>query len=74
MVCVNSGYWGCIGIYELFVVDDCVCVLIYEGQGEFVLCEVVWWVGMWILWQDGQCWVDSGVIMLEEILCVIGDD
>lgn len=28
------GYWGRIGIYELFIVDEKICEMMYEGVGE----------------------------------------
>lgn len=32
--CNFNGYCGCIGIYELLVVDEIICEMIYSGKGE----------------------------------------
>lgn len=52
--CGGIGYKGCMGIYELMVMDDLLCCIIGVGWFVVEICDVVLGEsGLWSLCQDG---------------------
>lgn len=69
--CSNIGYKGCIGVYELLEMDECMLDVFW--------CQDVL-VFIWVVWQGdfycffGYCVMDyvlQGLIILEEVVCVV---
>lgn len=71
--CMQSGYRGRTGIYELLTVDDELRRLIHDRASEQILRSHVVARGMRSLQQDGMRWVVDGVTSLEEIVRVTGE-
>lgn len=70
--CLNTGYKGRIGMFELLVLDDVLRDLIIKKNS----CEKIraWALehGMISMQQDGLVKVNQGIISLEEFLCTLG--
>jgi general secretion pathway protein E len=71
--CVNSGYKGRTGVYELMVVDDAVQALIHGRASEQELVKAAIANGMRSMREDGERLVGEGVTSLEEVVRVTRD-
>ena len=71
--CLNSGYKGRTGVYELMVADDKVRALIHNRAAESDLLAAAQAAGLHSMREDGQRLVDGGVTSLEEVLSVTRD-
>ncbi|HEX9022808.1 MAG TPA: ATPase, T2SS/T4P/T4SS family [Geobacteraceae bacterium] len=70
--CNNTGYWGRIGVYELFVMCDDFRHFITSNYKEGELFEMARASGMKTLIEDGVDKVRRGYTTLEELIRVIG--
>ena len=68
--CLQSGYFGRTGVYELLVVDEAVRSAIHERAGEQQLRALAVARGFRTLAEDGERWVAAGVTSREELLRV----
>jgi general secretion pathway protein E len=68
--CVNSGYKGRTGIYELMVVDDKVAALIHSRAAESQLFVAAEAAGLRPMRADGERLVEQGVTSAEEVMRV----
>ena len=68
--CLNTGYQGRTGIYELFTIDDRLRTMIHDNAAENKIREHARKKGMQTIRQDGLRWVRGGATSLEEILRV----
>ena len=71
--CLNSGYKGRTGVYELMAADDKVRALIHNRAAESDLLAAAQAAGLHSMREDGQRLVDAGVTSLEEVLSVTRD-
>jgi len=71
--CVNSGYKGRTGVYELLVVDDTIQGLIHGRAAEQELVKAAAANGMRSMREDGERLVAEGVTSLEEVVRVTRD-
>jgi len=71
--CVNSGYKGRTGVYELMVVNDEVQALIHGRAAESALVKASIANGMRSMREDGERLVAEGVTSLEEVVRVTRD-
>jgi general secretion pathway protein E len=71
--CVNSGYKGRTGVYELLVVDDTIQGLIHGRAAEQELVKAATANGMRSMREDGERLVAEGVTSLEEVVRVTRD-
>jgi type II secretory ATPase GspE/PulE/Tfp pilus assembly ATPase PilB-like protein len=70
--CNNTGYWGRIGVYEMFVMCDDFRHFINSNYNEGELYEMARANGMKTLIEDGVEKVKKGYTTLDELLRVIG--
>jgi type II secretory ATPase GspE/PulE/Tfp pilus assembly ATPase PilB-like protein len=70
--CNNTGYWGRIGVYEMFVMCDDFRHFINSNYREGELYEMARANGMRTLIEDGVEKVKKGYTTLDELLRVIG--
>jgi len=70
--CNNTGYWGRIGVYEMFVMCDDFRHFINSNYKEGELFEMARANGMKTLIEDGVEKVKRGYTTLDELLRVIG--
>jgi general secretion pathway protein E len=68
--CVQSGYRGRSGIYELLAVDDELRKMVHDRASEQQLRDAVIARGMRTLREDGMRWVAQGVTSIEEVVRV----
>jgi general secretion pathway protein E len=68
--CLQSGYLGRTGIYELLEVDAPLRAAIHAREGEARLAELARAHGFRSLAEDGSRWVQAGVTSAEELLRV----
>jgi general secretion pathway protein E len=68
--CVQTGYQGRTGIFELLTMDNKLRALIHDGAGEGRLRAQAEKLGMQGIRKDGLRWVRAGVTSLEEVLRV----
>ena len=68
--CLNTGYYGRTGIYELLQIDEPMRAAIHERQGEQRLAELARARGFRSLTEDGERWVAAGITSREELLRV----
>jgi general secretion pathway protein E len=68
--CLQSGYLGRTGIYELLVIDEPMRAAIHAREGEQRLRELAIARGFRSLNEDGMRWVSAGVTSMEELLRV----
>jgi general secretion pathway protein E len=68
--CVQTGYQGRTGIFELLTMDNKLWALIHDGAGEGRLRAHAEKLGMQGIRKDGLRWVRAGVTSLEEVLRV----
>ena len=71
--CLQTGYKGRTGVYELMSVDDNLRSLIHNRASEADLFAAAQAQGMRPMREDGQRLVDEGVTSLEEVLRVTPD-
>jgi general secretion pathway protein E len=71
--CVNSGYKGRTGVYELMVVNDEVQALIHGRAAESALTKAAIANGMRSMREDGERLVAEGITSLEEVVRVTRD-
>jgi general secretion pathway protein E len=72
--CLETGYQGRSGLYEMLIVDDEVQSQILAGAASPVIRGLARRKGMRSLLQDGLQKVLAGVTSLEEVLRVAGDE
>jgi general secretion pathway protein E len=68
--CLQSGYLGRTGIYELLEIDEPMRAAIHAREGEQRLAALAAGRGFRSLAEDGKRWVDAGVTSAEELLRV----
>ena len=68
--CLQSGYLGRTGIYELLEIDDAMRSAIHARESEQRLAGLAAARGLRPLAEDGKRWVESGVTSAEELLRV----
>src|SRR3989344_4833721 len=68
--CVNTGYQGRTGIYELLTVDDKLRSLVHDRASEGKIRDHARTLGMQTIREDGLRWVSKGETSLEEVLRV----
>jgi general secretion pathway protein E len=71
--CVNSGYKGRTGVYELLVVDEAIQALIHGRASEHEVIKAAVANGMRSMREDGERLVAEGVTSLEEVVRVTRD-
>ena len=72
--CNSTGYRGRMGIFEIFVINDEVQKMIYEGVGTSRLREKARALGMRTMREDGARKVTSGLTTIEEVVSItVGD-
>ena len=71
--CVNSGYKGRTGVYELLVVDETIQGLIHGRASEHDVIKAAIANGMRSMREDGERLVAEGVTSLEEVVRVTRD-
>jgi general secretion pathway protein E len=71
--CVNSGYKGRTGVYELLVVDETIQGLIHGRAAENDVVKAAVANGMRSMREDGERLVAEGVTSLEEVVRVTRD-
>lgn len=69
--CRNTGYWGRIGVYEVFSVSDELRAMIYSGADSMVLEKQAMKEGMTPLKLDAARKFMSGITTLEEVIKVV---
>lgn len=69
--CLNLGYKGRVGIFELLVIDDEIRKLINKKSPTDLIVKQAMQNGMITLFQDGLRKVQDGIISLDEFLRVI---
>jgi general secretion pathway protein E len=68
--CLNTGYYGRTGIYELLEIDEAMRAAIHARESERRLAELARARGFRSLAEDGERWVAAGVTSEEELLRV----
>ena len=72
--CANTGYRGRMGLFEIFVIDEQVQELVFEGASSFRLRQCAREQGMHSMREDGIRKAVSGLTTLEEVVNnTIGD-
>jgi general secretion pathway protein E len=71
--CLNSGYKGRTGIYELMTANDKVRSLIHSRASESMLYAAAESAGLVSMREDGERLVQSGITSREELLRVTRD-
>ena len=71
--CMNTGYKGRTGVYEMMVVDDKVRSLIHSRAAESQLFVAAEAAGLRSMREDGQRLIDAGITSAEEVLRVTRD-
>jgi general secretion pathway protein E len=71
--CLETGYLGRTGIFELLVIDDDIKELIMKRSGSHIIKEVAVEKGMSTLREDGLCKALAGHTTLEEVCRVTQD-
>ncbi|MEW6188415.1 MAG: type II secretion system ATPase GspE [Thermodesulfobacteriota bacterium] len=68
--CAGTGYWGRIGIFELFLIDDLIRRMILQGADVIQIREAARKNGMKTLLEDGLEKVKASLTTLPEVLRV----
>ena len=68
--CLQTGYLGRTGIYELLEIDEAMRAAIHSRDGEQRLAELARARGFRSLAEDGERWVAAGITSREELLRV----
>ncbi len=71
--CLDTGYLGRTGIFELLVIDDDIKELISKQSGSHIIKEAAIEKGMSTLREDGLCKALAGKTTLEEV-CMVTQD
>jgi type IV pilus assembly protein PilB len=72
--CNSTGYRGRMGIFEIFVINEEVQKMIYEGVGTAKLREKARTLGMRTMREDGARKVTAGLTTIEEVVSItVGD-
>lgn len=71
--CLETGYLGRTGIFELLIIDDDIKELIIKRSGSHIIKEVAVKKGMSTLREDGLRKVSAGDTTIEEVLRVTQD-
>jgi len=72
--CSNTGYRGRMGLFEIFLIDEKVQELVFEGASSFRLRQLARELGMHSMREDGIRKAVSGLTTLEEVVNnTIGD-
>jgi len=71
--CLNTGYVGRSGIFELLLLDNEIKDLIIQRQGAHVIKQMALDKGMTPLREDGLCKARAGLTTLEEVYRVTQD-
>ena len=71
--CLDTGYLGRTGIFELLVIDDDIKDLISKRSGSHIIKEAAIEKGMSTLREDGLCKALAGKTTLEEV-CMVTQD
>ena len=71
--CLDTGYLGRTGIFELLVIDDDIKELINKRSGSHIIKEAAIEKGMSTLREDGLCKALAGKTTLEEV-CMVTQD
>ena len=71
--CLDTGYLGRTGIFELLVIDDDIKELISKRSGSHIIKEAAIEKGMSTLREDGLCKALAGKTTLEEV-CMVTQD
>ena len=72
--CNSTGYRGRMGIFEIFVVNEEVQKMIYEGAGTSRLRDKARTLGMRTMREDGARKVTAGLTTIEEVVSItVGD-
>lgn len=72
--CNATGYRGRMGIFEIFVINEEIQKMIYEGAGSAKLREKARSLGMRTMREDGTRKVTAGLTTIEEIVSItVGD-
>jgi general secretion pathway protein E len=68
--CMNSGYKGRTGIFELLVMDNGIRELVKNGSDSVAIKQLAVKNGMTTLFEDGIAKVKSGITTMDEVLRV----
>ncbi|HZE61075.1 MAG TPA: ATPase, T2SS/T4P/T4SS family [Burkholderiales bacterium] len=68
--CLQTGYFGRTGIYELLEIDEPMRAAVHARESEHRLRELAVQRGFRSLAEDGRRWVEAGVTSAEELLRV----
>ena len=68
--CLQTGYQGRTGVFELLPMDDKLRSLVHDGSSEARLRSHGQTLGMQSIREDGMRWVRAGMTSLEEVLRV----
>ena len=71
--CLNSGYKGRTGVYELMVADEAVRTLIHNRAAESQLFVAAEAAGLRSMREDGQRLIEDGITSPEEVMSVTRD-
>ncbi len=72
--CNSTGYRGRMGIFEIFVINEEIQKMIYEGVGTARLRERARSLGMRTMREDGARKVTAGLTTIEEVVSItVGD-
>jgi len=72
--CNSTGYRGRMGIFEIFVINEEIQKMIYEGAGTAKLRERARSLGMRTMREDGARKVTAGLTTIEEVVSItVGD-
>ena len=72
--CIDTGYVGRAGIFELMTINDELKELITANTGSNIIKQAAIMKGMYTLRQDGLRKVSSGETTIEEVLRVTQDE
>jgi type IV pilus assembly protein PilB len=72
--CNSTGYRGRMGIFEIFVINEEIQKMIYEGEGTSKLRDKARTLGMRTMREDGARKVTAGLTTIEEVVSItVGD-
>jgi len=71
--CLNTGYKGRTGVYELMAADDAVRAMIHNRAAESQLVVAAEAAGLRSMREDGQRLIDEGITSPEEVMSVTRD-
>lgn len=71
--CIQTGYWGRTGIFELLIIDDEIRDLITKRAGAHIIKHTAMDKGMSALREDGLCKALAGETTVEEVCRVTQD-